>query len=156
MLSKRMMVEIKSVSDIAAIMMWRDEVIEAVFGQSPEKGLIEANRDYYTRHIADGSHLAIAASVGGKDAGCGGICFHEELPSPDNPTGRCAYLMNIYVREAFRHAGIGASIIRHLVGEARKRGCGKIYLETTDMAETLYGSIGFEPMKGMLRIKDNL
>ncbi len=27
----------------------------------------------------------------------------EELPSPDNPSGKCAYLMNIYVREAFRN-----------------------------------------------------
>lgn len=146
------MVEIKRITDIETLMAWREEVIETVFSELPEKELLDANRAYYTRHIPDGTHLAVVASVADEDVGCGGICFQEELPSPDNPTGRCAYLMNIYVREPYRHRGVGESIIRHLVKEARKYDCGKIYLETSDMAETLYKSIGFMPMKGMLKL----
>ncbi len=146
------MVEFKHITDIPTLMAWREEVIEAVFGQSPDKKLLDSNRDYFARHIADGSHIAVSASAAGTDMGCGGVCFQEELPSPDNPTGRCAYLMNIYVREPFRHKGVGESIIRYLVGVARKRGCFKIYLETSEMAETLYRSIGFMPMKGMMKI----
>lgn len=145
------MVEIRRITDVDTLMSWRREVVEAVFGQSPDNKLLDTDRDYYTRHIADNSHLAVLASSAEEDVGCGGICFQEELPSPDNPTGRCAYLMNIYVRERFRHRGIGESIIRHLVKVAREYGCEKIYLETSDMAEKLYKSIGFMPMKGMLK-----
>ena len=136
------MVEIKRITDIETLMDWRREVIEAVFDQLPEKELLDINRAYYTRHIPDGTHLAVTASVAEEDVGCGGICFQEELPSPDNPTGKCAYLMNIYVREPFRHKGVGESIIRHLVKEALEYGCGKIYLETSDMAKSLYESLG--------------
>lgn len=137
------------------IMAWREEVIGSVFGQTPEAELLAANRDYYSRRLSDGSHIAVAASVGGEDVGCGGVCFQEELPSPDNPSGHCAYLMNIYVRKPSRHKGIGRAIITHLVDVARRRGCGKVYLETTQMAESLYKTIGFESMKGMLKLKNN-
>ena len=71
------------------------------------------------------------AEYDGVECGCGAVCFTEELPSPNNPTGRCAYLMNIYVRELFRNKSIAHHIITRLVDEARGRGCGKIYLETT-------------------------
>ncbi len=38
------------------------------------------------------------------------------MPSPDNPSGRCAYLMNIYVREGYRSEGAGKKIVRYLIG----------------------------------------
>ena len=45
------------------------------------------------------SYLAVVAEVDGREAGCETICFTEELPSPDNPSGGCAYLMNLSVTE---------------------------------------------------------
>ena len=73
--------------------------------------------------------------------------------SPDNPTGRCAYLMNIYVRKPYRRRGLGAAITRHLVEQARWHRCGKIYLESSDMASALYGSLGFRPMAHMMQAR---
>lgn len=98
---------IRQVTAIPTLMHWRKEVIENVFGTTPSKRLLAANRRYYLQHIADGSHIAIVASVDGTDAGCGAICLSDELPSPDNPSGHCAYLMNIYVRKNYRSRGIG-------------------------------------------------
>lgn len=72
---------------------------------------------------------------------------------PDNTSGRCAYLMSIYVRDAFRRRGIGGSIVNRLINEARNRLAGKIYLETSSMGEPLYLHAGFEPMEGMLKLK---
>ena len=73
--------------------------------------------------------------------------------SPDNPTGRCAYLMIIYVRKPYRRRGLGAAITRHLVEQARWHRCGKIYLESSDMASALYGSLGFRPMAHMMQAR---
>lgn len=70
-----------------------------MFGVDPTEDLLSANRKYYERHIADGSYLAVVAEVDGREAGCEAICFTEELPSPDNPSGGCAYLMNLSVTE---------------------------------------------------------
>ena len=135
-------------------MHWRREVIENVFGTEPSKRLMVANRQYYRRHIADGTHIAVVALTDDTDAGCGAICLTEELPSPDNPSGRCACLMNINVREEFRNRGVAHAIVRWLVNKARQLGCDKIYLETTDMAQPLYKSIGFNDLPGTMKYAD--
>lgn len=149
-----MNVTIREITAIPTLMHWRREVIENVFGVVPSKRLLVANRQYYLKHIADGSHIAVVADVDGEDAGCGAICLSEELPSPDNPSGRCAYLMNIYVRDGFRLHGVGHSIVRWLVEKSRELGCDKIYLETTDGARSLYKSVGFKELPGIMKYAD--
>ena len=136
-------VTFRQVIVIPTLLHWRKEVIENVFGIIPSKALLAANRRYYQQHIADGSHIAIVAVVGSLDVGCGAICLSEELPSPDNPSGRCAYLMNIYVRREYRGHGIGHSILCRLVEKARHSGCDKIWLETTSGMRLLYRATGF-------------
>ncbi len=135
-------------------MYWRAEVIRAVFGVEPAKRLLVANRRYYREHIANDSHYSILAQYQGVTCGCGSVCFYSELPSPDNSTGNCAYIMNVYVREHFRNKGIGHAIIRKLIEECKKRECEKIFLETTDRAKTLYSSIGFTEMSDMMKLNN--
>lgn len=147
------MIELRMVSSLPTLMMWRAEVIRNVFGIEPSLRLLVANRQYYRRHVADGSHIAFVAQYDGHDAGCGALCIYDELPSRDNPTGRCGYLMNIYVRKEFRNRGIAHDIVRHLIEEAKRMDCGKIYLETTEDAMSLYKSLGFDEMRDMMKLK---
>ncbi len=146
------MVEIRTVESLTELMKWREEVIRNVFGIAPDKSLLDANRKYYETHVADGSHVAIVAAEGGDEYGCGALCFSDELPSPDNPTGRCAYIMNIYVRERFRNNGVAHLIVARLIEAAKKRNCGKIYLETTDDGRPVYSSLGFRDMQDMMKL----
>lgn len=132
-------------------MKWRREVIVHVFGEEPSEQLLEANRRYYEKSLKEGNHTALVALEDGHEYGCGGICYSEELPSPDNETGRCGYLMNIYVREPYRHLGVAHHIVRLLIEEAQSRGCGKIYLETTQEGKPVYESIGFRDMQDMMK-----
>lgn len=145
------MVKIIEIKDIPSLMGWRTEVIEHVFGEKADETLLSANRRYYETHIADGSHFAVVAECGEVPCGCGGVCFTEELPSPDNPSGRCAYLMNIYVREPFRNKGIAHRIVTRLIEESTSRGCGKIYLETTDNGRPVYQSLGFRDLPDIMK-----
>lgn len=148
------MIELRRECDIETLMSWRKEVIRHVFGIEADNTLLDANSEYYRRHIPDGTHQAIIASICGEDAGVGSICMSEELPSPDNPTGKCAYLMNIYVREQHRNHGAAKMIISHLVNVAKAHGCGKIYLESTDMAKPLYRECGFTDMENMMKYEN--
>ena len=149
-----MNVTVRETASIPTLMHWRMEVIVNVFGLTPSKRLLAANRRYYRQNIADGSHIAVIAELDGADVGCGAICLSEELPSPDNPSGRCAYLMNIYVRKEYRRRGVGHAIVRWLVDKAGQLGCDKIYLETTDGARSLYRSIGFTELSGIMKYAD--
>lgn len=145
------MIELKEIKAMPTLMRWREEVISNVFGQKPDKRLLVANRQYYLKHIDDGTHLAFVATIDGEDAGCGAICITEELPSPDNPSGQCAYLMNIYVRETFRNQGVAHHIVSRLIEEAQRLGCDKIYLETTADGKLVYTSLGFKDMPDMMK-----
>lgn len=149
-----MNVTIKEIKNLDTLLNWRGEVIANVFGVTATRELMDANRRYYSEHLNDGTHIALEAVGEDGPAGCGAICLTEELPSPDNPSGRCAYLMNIYVRDRFRNRGIGHSIVRRLVETACELGCDKIYLETTDGAKSLYNSIGFKELPGIMKYAD--
>lgn len=144
-----------SVKELDKLMAWRMEVLSEVFAiphGTDTSALEQANRDYYLHALPAGEHLACFVEIGGETAGCGGICFQHEMPSPDNPTGQCAYLMNIYVRPAYRKQHIGTTLVSWLVEQARQRGIGKIYLETSDMGRNMYSHLHFEEMKDMLKL----
>ena len=142
--------------DLEVLLQWRMEVLQNVFAlpEKPSEELRKANLDYYQKALADGSHFSVFAEVNGNIVGCGGVCFYQEMPSPDNPSGWCGYLMNIYTRSAVRGQGIGTKIVRSLLDETARRGIHKVYLETTDQARPLYEQLGFTEMKGYLMIPD--
>ncbi len=138
------------------LLKWRMEVLRDVFSLPAEKDmteLYEENETYYRREIPSGGHIACLASIGEEEIGTGGICLHEEMPSPDNPTGKCAYLMNIYVRDAWRGHGVGKRMVRTLVGLALEQGISKIYLETSECGRKLYETVGFSEMPDMLQLR---
>lgn len=147
------MIELKRITDISELLKWRREVIENVFGEEPSDELMKSNEAFYIRHITQGNHLAFVASYNGEEGGCGAVCFTEELPSPDNPSGKCGYLMNIYVRSEFRAHGIAHTIVTRLIEEALLRDCGKIYLETTDDGRPVYESLGFKDLPDMMKYR---
>ncbi len=140
-------------SDLDLLMQWRMEVLNEVFPPSeyyfPE-GLEEENRNYYKWALAEEKHIACFVRVDGEIVGCGGLCLYQEMPSPDNPSGQCAYLMNIYCRSPFRKQGVGEAVIRWLTDQAKERNITKIYLETSKRAKRLYEQIGFCEMEDMM------
>ena len=81
-----------------------------------------------------------------------GVCIYDEMPSPDNRCGKCAYLMNIYTRPEYRHQGIATRVAEHLIAEAKARKIEKIYLETSADGERMYRRLGFKDMKGYMKL----
>lgn len=97
----------------------------------------------------------IAPSVAAAPIACGSICLHDELPSPDNPSGKCAYLMNMYTRPEFRGQGVAGAVVEWVIDQARKAGAGKIYLETTPAGRGVYERAGFTDLPAMMILKDD-
>ena len=90
-----------SLDDLDLLIQWRMEVLHCVFSIPADADTAELrkqNIDYYRKALDNGSHIACFAVEDEAVVGCGGLCIYDEMPSPDNPTGHCAYLMNIYVR----------------------------------------------------------
>ncbi|MDR2921627.1 MAG: GNAT family N-acetyltransferase [Tannerella sp.] len=147
-----------TLQNIDVLMKWRMEVLHEVFSLSPETdtGMLEkSNRLYYEQSLPCDHHIACFACDGEEIVGCGGICIYQEMPSPDNPTGWCGYLMNIYTTRFYRNRGIGKKTVQWLVEQARQRGITKVYLETSDSARGMYLGMGFEAMPDLMRLTEN-
>ncbi len=146
------------IADIDTLVQWRMTTLHEVFPDSvydfPEN-LEEENRAYYLWALPAEAHIACFAYADDEIVGCGGVCLHEEMPSPDNPTGKCAYLMNIYCAPSCRGRGVGGSIVRWLIDRAKERNITKIYLETTEDGRKLYEKLGFTDMQDMMILTDS-
>lgn len=91
-------------ADLDILMKWRMEVLQEVFSipaDQPLEKLEQENRVYYQNALPKEEHIACFAYANKNIIGCGGICLYQEMPSPDNPNGNCAYLMNIYIRSRY-------------------------------------------------------
>jgi len=107
---------------------------------------------YYREALANGSHTGILAFDGDAFVGAGGVSYYRVMPTFHNPTGRCAYIMNMYVRPAYRRLGIATAMLNLLVVDARRQGAGRIGLEATDMGRPLYEKYGFIPAVGEMAL----
>ncbi len=145
-----------SLEDVDLLMEWRMEVLSTVFSdwdKENEKELYRANREYYQTMLESGQHIAVFAEADGQKIGCGGLCIYQEMPSPDNPSGYCGYLMNIYTRKAWRGQGVGEATVSYLLDYARKKGIEKVYLETSQSGRKLYEKMGFTDMVDYMKLK---
>ena len=105
-----------------------------------------ASREYYRSALADGSHAAWLVFDGDTWIGSGGVSFYRIMPTYHNPSGKRAYLMNIYTHPDYRRRGIARHMVDLLVSEARERGVTAISLDATAMGMPLYESYGFVHM----------
>lgn len=150
-------IEAATPDDIDILVQIRMEVLRDVFELPADQdleALKRANRAYYADALPSGGHVACLLWSEKEIVGCGGVCFSNEMPSPDNPTGRCAYLMNIYTKPTYRKKGIGGRIVAWLVDQAKRREITKIFLEATDEGRALYMNHGFKPMTNQMMLRN--
>lgn len=107
---------------------------------------------YYRQALADGSHTGILAFDGDVLVGAGGVSYYRVMPTFHNPAGHCAYIMNMYVRPAYRRRGIATTMLDLLVTDARRHGAGRIGLEATEMGRPLYEKFGFIRARGEMEL----
>ncbi len=87
----------------------------------------------------------LIAEHGGEAAGFA-LFFHNFSTFLGRPG---LYLEDLYVRPAFRSAGIGKELLVRLASLAKRRGCGRLewwVLDWNEPAVGFYRSIGAEPM----------
>ena len=88
----------------------------------------------------------------GKFIGAGGVSFYQVMPTYHNPTGKKAYIMNMYTASEYRRQGISFHTLDLLVKDARKQGISQITLEATEMGRPLYEKYGFVKMEDEMEL----
>ena len=78
------------------------------------------------------------------------------MPTYHNPSGRKAYIMNIYTRPEYRRRGVAYHVLDLLVRDCRERGVDFISLEATDLGRPLYEKYGFVAMRDEMILPEEI
>lgn len=109
---------------------------------------------YFKSALENGEHIAYLVYDNGKFIGAGGVSFYQVMPTYHNPTGKKAYIMNMYTAPEYRRQGIAFHTLDLLVKNAKKQGVSQIALEATDMGRPLYERYGFVKIEDEMELKE--
>ena len=106
---------------------------------------------YYRRALETGEHIAYLVYDNGAFVGAG-VSFYQVMPTYHNPTGKKAYIMNMYAAPEYRRQGIAIHTLDLLVKDAKEQGVLQIALEATYMGRPLYERYGFAKMEDEMEL----
>ncbi|MBP3366262.1 MAG: GNAT family N-acetyltransferase [Treponema sp.] len=141
--------------DIDELVRTRITVLRAANKLSDDADMSAVEREtfaYYRRALESGEHIAYLVYDSGRFVGAGGVSFYQVMPTYHNPSGKKAYIMNMYTAPEYRRQGIALHTLDLLVKDARKQGVSHISLEATDMGRPLYEKYGFVRMENEMEL----
>ena len=106
-------------------------------GATEDIDLVPYLRDYYKKHMADGTFVSWLAFDGEKIVGTSGMSFVERPPVFSCPSGRLGILSSMFTDPDYRRMGIATELLDRVVDEARKYGCGAVQITASDMGVNL-------------------
>lgn len=145
-----------TIEDIDELVRTRIIVLRAAnkLSDNADMSMVEQESDtYYRRALESGEHIAWLVYDNETFIGAGGVSFYQVMPTYHNPSGKKAYIMNMYTAPEYRRQGIAFHTLDLLVKDARNQGVSQIALEATDMGRPLYEKYGFVKMEDEMEIK---
>ncbi len=112
-------------------------------GATEDIDLVPYLKDYYNRHMADGTFVSWLAMDGDRIVGTSGMSFVEKPPYFSCPTGKIGLLSSMFTDPDYRRMGIAKELLSRVVEEARNYGCGTVQITASDMGVLLYTDFGF-------------
>ena len=122
-------------------------------GATEDIDLVPTLKDYYARHMADGTFVSWIALDGDKIVGTSGMSFVEKPPYFGCPSGRIGLLSSMFTDPAYRRKGIAKELLSRVVEEARAYGCGTVQITASNMGVLLYTSFGFVKNSNFMQYK---
>ena len=108
------------------------------------KKLLENNAEFFLNAMSDDSFIAWVAVYNGEIVATSGLTIYNIPPNRVCPTGKVAYLSNMFTISEYRRQGIGSKLLELIMDEARRCGCERVILNATSMGRGLYEKFGFE------------
>ena len=110
-------------------------------------------KDFYNRHMADGTFVAWLAMDGENIIGTSGMSFVEKPPYFGCPSGKIGLLSSMFTSNQYRRQGIAKELLTRVVNEAREYGCGTVQITASDMGVLLYTNFGFVKNNNFMQYK---
>jgi GNAT superfamily N-acetyltransferase len=106
--------------------------------------LLISNREFLSTVLADGSFIQWLALDGDKIIATSSVSVYLLPPNVMRPTGKVAYIGNMFTYPKYRKQGIATKLFALSVNEAKQAGCKEILLDATEMGRSIYQKYGFK------------
>ena len=145
-----------SIADIDELVRTRILVLRAANKLSEDVDMARVEQEsynYYKRALVNGEHIAYLVYDKEMFIGAGGVSFFQVMPTYHNPSGKKAYIMNMYTAPDYRRKGIAIHTLDLLVKAAKMQGITQVALEATPMGRPLYEKYGFVKMENEMELE---
>lgn len=122
-------------------------------GSSPASDIDRELKDYFATSLSDDSLISWLALDHGAIIATSGVCFYRLPPTYSNPTGRIAYITNMYTAPAFRRQGIATHLFKLVIEEARKLDYRIVRLHASSDGKSIYSRMGFVDSEGYMALR---
>ena len=146
-----------TIEDIDLLTETRIQVLRAANKLSDDIDMSEVEKqsyDYYKKALCDGTHIAYLIFNENCFVGSGGVSFFQVMPTYHNPSGKKAYIMNMYTHPDYRRMGIAYKTLDMLISDTKCKGITSISLEATAMGRPLYEKYGFVKMNDEMELPE--
>lgn len=146
---------VATLNDLDLLTTSRIEVLRAANKLDASTDMANVEKEsynYYKNALEDNTHFALLVMEDDKFIGAGGVSFYSVMPTYHNPSGKKAYIMNMYTAPDYRRQGIAYKTLDMLVKISKERGINQISLEATEMGRPLYEKYGFVKMESEMEL----
>lgn len=111
----------------------------------PDTFIDDTTRSFFAEKLEEGSFVQVIGERNGKLVATGGVFFMDFPPSFHNPSGKVAYIANMFTAPEERGTGLARTVIGMLEDEIRSRGVSLTRLVTSPLGRPVYEKCGFRP-----------
>ena len=122
-------------------------------GAKEDIDLEPALKDYYLRHLSDGTFISWLALDNDRIIGTSGMSIVEKPPYFGCPSGKIGLLSNMFTDPSYRRKGIAKTLLSKVIDEAKTQGCGTVQITASNMGVLLYSDYGFEKNENFMQYK---
>ena len=106
-----------------------------------------ANKDFLSSSLLDGSYVQLLAVNDLQIVGTSSISLYKLPPHAMRPSGKVAYIGNMFTYPEYRNRGIATKLFAMSIEVAKEVGCTEICLDATEMGRPIYEKYGFRNNK---------
>ena len=122
-------------------------------GAKEDIDLEPALRDYYLRHLSDGTFVSWLALDNDRIIGTSGMSIVEKPPYFGCPSGKIGLLSSMFTDPSYRRKKKKKTLLSKVIDEAKTQGCGTVQITASDMGVLLYSDFGFEKNENFMQFK---
>ena len=121
-------------------------------GYSETNNIDEHLQQYFQSSLDDGSLVCRVGIFDERIIATAAMCFYQLPPTFSNPSGKIAYITNIYTEVTYRRKGLATHLLKQLLADAKKLKFTSVRLHASIHGKSLYEEFGFQETHGFMAI----